>query len=207
MSYSALASASEVFDAYLYGKRHVDTVKYLEERGSGFGSRLAASAREFYDEVGESIYKRYDHSSAIRLARAAARRVATAWKPEGIYLLDTMALLQNAPSEMQRRIMASPEIRQLYHQNRVDGYSDTYTDLDPGKVGVDHYDYRRVTDGVMMEQLDGTFCAINYFEELRDKGDELDTIEQIDIMATWEQAMARINAKKEDPTSRWNSAL
>ena len=51
--------------------------------------------------------------------------------------------------------MAQPDIRSLYHKGHCDGYSDTYVDMEPGLVGEQHYDYRRVMDGVVEETETG----------------------------------------------------
>ena len=104
-------------------------------------------------------------------------------------------------------IMAEPTLRRMYHQQQVDGYSENYVDVQPGKVGEDHYDYRRVTNGVFMQDEDGEWSAKTYYEDLLEGSGEFDFLEQVDILRTWEQMRIQLAKRKDDPTSRWNSSL
>ena len=126
--------------------------------------------------------------------------------PDQIRYLRTIGEVQHAPSSMIAMLMAEPTVRRMYHQQRVDGYSESYTDNQPGKVGEDHYDYRRVVNGVFMEE-EGEWVATTYYEDLLPGTGELEFLDQVDILRTWEQMRIHLMRRKEDPTSRWNSSL
>ena len=96
-------------------------------------------------------------------------------------------------------------LRLMYHQQRCEGYTDTYVDMHPGDVGEQHYDYRRVVDGMVMEQ-DDELVSVQYFDEIKE-GDELDIDDQVAILRTWDSVKAAIEENKEDPTSPFNASL
>lgn len=203
-----MSTVADVFDSFVYGGRmNSNNIDYIERSSRKLSTRLSESARRFYDRVEEEVYKRYDHSEAVRLARAAARRVANIWQRDGIYYLEDIGAIQNAKPDMQRAIMADPVVRRRYHRQEIDGYSETYTDLEPGKVGVNHYDYRQITNGIFMDEDDGELNATTYYEDLREGDSDYDPLEQVDILRQWDRIRIILNKAKEDPTSRWNSSL
>lgn len=203
-----MSTVADVFDSFVYGGRmNSNNIDYIERSSSRLSSRLTESARRFYDRVEDAVYKRYDHSEAVRLARAAARRVANMWRPNGVYYIEDIGGIQNANADMQRAIMADPVVRRRYHRQEIDGFSETYVDLEPGKIGEDQYDYRRITNGIFLDDDNGNLDATTYYEDHREGDTEYDELEQIDIIRQWERVRALIAKGKEDPTSRWNSSL
>jgi len=107
---------------------------------------------------------------------------------------------------MQRFIMANPMVRQLYHDQRCDGYSGTYIDVQPDATKEDHYDYKRVMNGIVQQDGDGTMFYTQYMDQLHHGDKELALAEQVSILDTWEIAEMFIKAGN-DPTSVWNESL
>ena len=143
----------------------------------------------------------------MRVARNAIRHVASIFDEDTIYGFKTLEDTQTAKPVMQRFIMAMPQLREMYHEQRVDGYSSSYVDLQPGVVGEDHYDYRRVTDGVMMESEDGDDLVwTTHFEDLLENDRALDISEQADILNTWDLVSGLI-AQRHDPTDVYGGRL
>ena len=106
---------------------------------------------------------------------------------------------------MQRWIMANPYIREQYHANRLDGYSDSYVDDAPGMICDNHYEYRRVMDGVFVfnedpeDKEDWSFST--YYEDIHNSDtDELDLTEQLQILRTWEALEHFVRNTDDDPT-------
>lgn len=163
------------------------------------------AAIQFRDTVSD-IYKALDIEEASRTIRAAIRKVSSFWGDTGIHYLETMGQFQHANLDMQRYIMAETTVRELYNRQGCDGYSDTYIDKEPGKIGKDHYDYRRVTDSVHVKDEFG-MSSITYTEDLREGDRKLDILEQADICASWNRVKAMILKRGEDPTSKYNSML
>lgn len=199
-------SAADAFDAELYGRKHHRTVEYLTRDLDNITHKLRDGGQRFREIIERDVYRPFDESRAARVLRAALRYTENVFRPDQIRYLGTIGEIQHSPASMIASLMAEPTLRRMYHQQQVDGYSDSYVDTQPGKVGEDHYDYRRVVNGVFMEE-EGELVATTYYEDLIDQTGELDFLDQIDILRTWEQMRIHLSRRKEDPTSRWNSSL
>lgn len=168
-------------------------------------SNLNEMGRRFYSDV-KDVYNRISGSHAMRIARAASRKVASLWGMDEVRSLQTTGELQHAPLKMQRWIMAQPKVRGWFYQQRLEGYESSYVDVHEGDVGEEHYDYRRVMNGVVVENDDG-WSATTYYDELIEGDIELSFEEQNDILNTWEWVASYLKPGNEDPTSKWNSEL
>lgn len=199
-------TASEDFDAELYGRKHRGTVEYLTRDMGDFSAKLRDGGRRFREIIERDVYRPFDESRAARVLRAAKRYVDNVWQPDQVRYLERIGDIQHAPACMISALMAEPVTRRMYHQQQLDGFSDLYRDNQPGKVGEDHYDYRCVTNGIFMEE-NGELVATTYYEDLVDTGMEFDFLDQVDILRSWEQMRIHLARRKEDPTSRWNSSL
>ena len=167
----------------------------LSDAGRNFMSRATAA------------FEHYNGSDALRFARNAIRAVEGAFETPRIRELSTLGELTSANPLMQRWIMANPTVRGLYHSQRVDGYSDSYTDMQPGHVGEDHYDYRRVMDGFMSTDESGHAKFTQYVENLVDGDRDLIFEESLDIQHGWSALEYFIALGKEDPTSSTGGSL
>lgn len=207
-----IEGGSLMFDSLAYGRQHPGTVQFLAsqfEQATNFltnaGQQFMTGARDFYERLAGS--------NAARMLRAAGRSIRSMWQLDEIRALQTVGDFQQAPLAMQRWIMAEPTVRQYFLDQRCDGYSDTYIDIDPGKVGPDHYDYRRATDGLVFidekpdEHGEFGWHATTYMEELLPDDVELTLEEQLDIHQTWQWVKSLMKQGNEDPTSRFNADL
>lgn len=197
---------ADAFDCLIYNRAHPGTLEFLNYQGSSFQTMLAEPAAAFFGQM-ENIYQRFNNSAAVRMAQAVARRMSNLLQSDGICVLSDVGQFQYATVVMQRWVMAEPTVRQMFHAQLCDGYSDTYVDAQPGAIGKDHYDYRRVTNGVYVTQPDGTFAATTWVEDLHANDSELHMAEKSDILETWSNLRSLLGLGKDDPTSRWNSAL
>lgn len=203
-----IQGGDDAFNAMLYGEHHVGTVNYLAEQRSKVRNYLSEAGHRFRERA-ENIIQRFNYSDAMRLTRAVNRAMNNAWNLDAITRLNDIGQLQHAKPNMQRWIMAEPSLRVMYHQQKCDGYSDSYVDSQPNVVGEAHYEYRRATNGVFFGKQDSKepLCAVTYYESLRPNERELLFDEQVDILSTWELARKLILEGKEDPTSVFNSML
>lgn len=179
---------------------------YLSATAKHAMQNITSSAQEFIQSAGE-VYQAINYSDAMRKARAVVRTVTNAGTLDVVKELTDIGQLQNARPTMQRFIMADPVVRDLYHNSGCSGYDGSYKDFSPGVSGVDHYDYRRVMHGMWHEdESDGKVKSTLFYE---DKGDEedLDAIQQMDILRTWDYVRAALKRGKEDPTSQENDML
>lgn len=97
----------------------------------------------------------------------------------------TFQQLQNANLTMQRWVMAHPQVKQMYIDQNLDGYSGTYVNISGKVVGENDYNYRRVMDGAVIPTEDG-WIAKHYLEDLQIGDQELDHFKKTQIRNTWE---------------------
>lgn len=195
----------EHFDALAYGRPHPGTVNFIQSRMDQFTNVLTNVGRQFMENV-NTFVEWVDESRAARLAQAVGRKMLTIWESDEIRTLLEIYQFQHAPLKMQRYIMAEPTIRKKYHSQLVDGYSDTYVDAEPDRIGERHYDYRRVMNGIVVETQDG-WKATTYSEDLRNEDYDLTHAEQWSILKTWDNLVSHLKHGKDDPTSAYNGSL
>lgn len=196
---------SAVFDAVVFGEKHQGTINYLRNQFTGFGEHLSAAGQAFVQGA-QAIFEQFNNSEAMRAARRAVQKV------KGVFMLDEVRTLwdlveiQNAGLKMQRWIMAEPTVRELYHAQGCDGYSESYVDMNPGCIGEAHYDYRRVMNGIVQDTAE-EWQATFYMDDLHEGDRELTLDEQVDILNTWDVVRHMLKHGKEDPTSPFGGSL
>lgn len=196
----------EVFHAAVYGRSNPTVYDFIGRQAEHVSNNISQAAQQFFESA-RGIYEQMDHSKALRRAKAASRRVQNLWQRDGIQPLTTMAALQQAGVDMQRWVMAEPSLRELYNGQQCEGFHSTYIDTFPGTVGEDHYDYRRVMDGIVQENKDFSWQATTYFEDPVPDDVELTLEDQHDIMTTWRFVQAAVTRGRDDPSSPSNEPL
>ena len=171
-------------DYYLYGDNSNTVANYLQNQISNinmnglteFGNKMLTGLQSAYTYVTDSFIK----SGIYNSLRGIGLNVS------GNYVqnLQTFEQLTSANLTMQRWIMANPEVRQIYNDGNCDGYSETYVDMFPKTIGASHYDYRRVTNGVAVEEGD-KFVIKRYDEDLLEGDRELSHEDKMAILSTW----------------------
>lgn len=192
------------FAGVIYGGYHQGTVDFLRNAPKLQSDVLGAAGKKFL-ELSNQVMGHFDIDDAMRKMRAAGRQVASVFQSNVIRELSTIGELQNPPSCMRHLMMACPEVRTAYLNQTIDGYSGQYVNAHGNAVGEEHYDYRRVMDGIVTETKDG-FKASLYLEEVHE-GDELYFDQQVEVLQTWAQLRIKLQEGRDDPTSRWNAAL
>lgn len=192
---------SAMFDALVYARPHENTLQFLQHHNQQFFSNLNDAGRQFVDAA-RAFYDQMGLAYGADQLRALGRTVAGMWQTDEIRVLRTLEEFQNAPPVMRRWIMAEPTVRALYHQQRVDGYTNHYVDYFTQDVGEDHYDYRMAMNGVVVEDEEGNGWKVRtYYEDLIQGDQKLSMIERSDIQTTWEHLRDFIAMTKDDPTS------
>lgn len=200
---------NDMLDAFAYGEVHPNTARYLENMIAQPSAAVSEASRALMQQTSE-MYDRFMGSTAMRRIRAAGRQISSHWQRDTILPLTTTASLQTAPLKMHRWLMAEPNIRALFHRDQCDGYSDTYVDAEPGRIGEAHSDYRRVMDGIVQMGEDDDnheWVAIEYLDDYAEDEREFLFDEQFDILRSWHALANAVMEKKDDPTSRWNAEL
>jgi len=204
-----LTGGARTFSALTYQNQHPDNQGYFMRKVQGFAENLTDAGKAFFSDAVE-LYDRYNGEEAIRLAKAAVRKVKSIWDRDDIRELVEMGKIQHAKPIMQRWIMAAPAVRHVWQAQRCEGYSDSYVDMHPGTVGETHYDYRRVMDGTMVtlvEDDDADWMITHYIDDLVEGDRDLDLEEKVDILNTWEALRIFMDAGGEDPTSPYATKL
>lgn len=193
------------FDYLLFPEQHHNNASYVHQQFEQFSNTLTDAGRRFMENA-KSVYQQIVESDAANLARLAIRNAKALFQPNHILPLLDIDSLQTASPLMQRYVMAQPDIRQMRYENRCDGFSDSYVDLEPGKIGDQHYDYRRVVNGMIQDDDDGWFVK-TYAEDLREGDRELATDEKACILQTWDVVKLFVQAGVQDPTNAWGGKL
>lgn len=199
--------ASDAFDALVYGETHPGTIAFLANQVNNVADTLTDAGRAFMSKT-RDLFERFNGTAAMRFAREVVNSVKGAGaRPDRIMTLWELPEMQSASLTMQRWIMANPNVRRRYHVQKCDGYSDTYIDVEPGQVGEDHYDWRRVMDGHFVFDEEGHWKCVQYFEDLKEGDRHLLHEEQVDIQRSWEAMDLVLALCKDDPTSPVGGSL
>lgn len=194
--------ATDDFDALVYGEPHRGTMDYIQQKFDTLAQTGGQWAQEFLSSA-RKAFDGFMGSEAMRRARAVKNKLLDGFfVQDSIKPLFSVGAIQNAGSVMQRYIMSCPEVREMYHEQRIDGFSVTYVDPNPGLSGDDDYTYRRVMDGVVQEAEDGSMHIRFYVEEVEEGDRRLRVDEKSDVLHTWDAVKALLAAGKEDPTSQ-----
>ena len=197
-------SAALSFNTLLYQDQHPNNNNYFYSQVTNFSNTLSDLGRSFM-EGSKIIYDKINSSESDNIAKAALRAAAGMFN-RVIRPLQELSEFQSAAPLMQRYLMSSPSVLQLYRDQQCDGFSETFVDMFPNDIGETHYDYRRVMTGVVVDTEEGSF-ATHYIDELLEGDKELTHREQFDIQSTWEIMEMYLKAMKEDPTSPFGGML
>lgn len=202
-----IMAGGDALGSVLFGQPNQATVGYFD----GVRERIGQKANHYLDEFVETSKQIYDSiysARALELSRAAINKAGALFLPDVIKELKTMAEFQTAKPLMRSWIMANPVVRERFQAGRCEGYGDNYFDFEPGKIGEDHYDYRRVMTGVLhVDETNNELVTREYFEELREGDELLTTGQQLDILNSWDNVEAMMALAAKDPTSEWNCDL
>lgn len=198
-------SSYETLGSVLFGQPTQDAINYFEGVRDKVAQRTDIFAGDFIANT-KSVFENIYSSRAMELARAAINKAGALFSPDIVKELITLTDFQTAKPQMRRIMMANPVIRQRWMDNRCEGYGESYVDFEPGAIGENHYDYRRVMDGIVHE-VDGESRVKVYFEELREGDVAYSASERIDAVSSWRNCENMMLLAAKDPTSEWNSDL
>ena len=197
----------EVLNNVLFGQPSQSTTDYFAGVQDSINERTDLFASDFI-ERSKSVFKNTYSSRAVELARAAVNKAGSLFSPDIIKELVTMTDFQMAKPKMRRYLMANPFVREMWQDNKCEGYGGDYIDHEPGTLGENHYDYRRVVDGIVRtDDKSEDYFANHYFEELRADDEPLTVGEQLDIYDSWPTMNHFMRLAQKDPTSSWNCDL
>lgn len=197
-------SSPELFNAMILPEMRESTRSWLEEQSTRSFEGLSETGKKFA-EMGAAAYRRLTDVSIGRQARSVVRSLAGMLGGDRIQPIESYTGLQMARPVMQQYIMAEPSYRKLYHEQRCNGYSDSYVDLEPGRVGEAHSVYRRVMDTVLVDTPTGWEVTM-YPDELQEWEHALQPDKQKVILNAW-SLVKRAIGEGVDPGDIFNSPL
>jgi hypothetical protein len=190
-----VSSSSTGIDYALYGDKSHVVAGYVQQQLQ----QMPMYASAYQERMYQSLQNSYSYLTDSAVKHDIVRSLRTAGVDLGenfIVELRTFEELQKANLTMQRWVMADPFVRQLYLDQNVDGYSDTYLNTSDKYVGERDYHYQLAMSGVPVE-LDNGMTLTKFFhaeEDLRDGDRKLSHHEKIAVQRTW--ANARVVASE-----------
>lgn len=188
------------FNALVYPQHSSNMLSYLSSGIERLGTMVTDSSRYLLDRA-STMFNNLTGSEAARRSRAAIMSTKPSYLNDVVLPLTSIKEIQSANLYMQRWVMAEPTVRAVYHDQRCDGYYNTYMDMHPEDIGEKHYDYRRVMDGVVINDTEPNMISRHYIEDLVDGDRDLSSYEKFDILTTWDIVRNCMLAGGEDPTS------
>lgn len=192
------AHGVDLLDICAGGHLDSSTQSWLGERSDALRATISSAAHGFFNQAA-TLYTMVSTSDAVQALRNLTVKSENAWQSNVVSYLSTIEQIQCAPLVMQRYIMAQPELRQMYLNDEVTGYGEEYTNIHGTGIGAQHYDWRRVMDGIGVIDDQGVRFT-NYVEDTRDDV-ELTVFEKVDILRTWNAVSGALSAAEQDPTS------
>lgn len=195
------------FDALIYPTAHQNTLNYIQNSMAELPRKIVGGAAQQLVTMAQNAYAQLMSSETRMRVMNALSGTHNLRNENRIYSIKTIEECQQATLTMQRWIMAEPTVRQMYHDQLCDGYSDTYVDTEPNKIGEDHYDYRRVMTGVVDYDEKTDYMTSFYMDHLKDGDRDLEPHEQLLILENWRVVQIAMSQMNDDPTSPFKGKL
>jgi hypothetical protein len=171
MNSDTMAYVKQSYNAYM------QAIEPLKQRGNLVHS---------FDKL-TNIHNEVTSVDFLRKVHHLSNIVSNSLQVNNIHNLDTLSDFRNANPTMQRWIMAEPIVREMWNDGLLNGYGDSYVDTHPNVTGKDHYDYRRVMDGMSyIDETDGRLTNTSYLEVV-DANDILNINEKLIVLSNWKR--------------------
>lgn len=191
--------------AALFGRPLQATQEYITTRFNDYASRIVDTANNMQTNLVDR-FNQLRSASYIQRVDSLRHQFNANWQTDTIRYLSSVEQMQEATQVMQRWVMAQPQLRQIYNRGGLSAYDGTYVDKYPGTVGADHYDYRRVMNGVVYQTEEGTSYT-QYYEAGVEEVDILSLLDTTAIIRTWKVIDQHIDCSDTDPTSTMNETM
>lgn len=188
----------DAFRALVYSPPTPDMINYMQSTMQRAGQTLGELGTGFIQRAGE-VFSALNSYEAIERGKRLLSMVGTHVDENVIYTVPFERLHQ-ANLEMQRYIMSEPSIRNMYNQQSISGYEDTYYNNDV-----------EIVDGLTTRYMD-VMTGVGYYDPYKpvdpvfythshDVYFDLDRLDRMSVLDTWRNVRNAI-AKGIDPTSK-----
>jgi virulence-associated protein VapD len=202
----AAPNGASVFGKGLFGTLSQNTVNYLQ----GQIASLANAGSEYGKKVYErsiALFNEINSDAAVMAAEAVLSQIESMKGQDIIERLMTVQQLQAAQPIMQGYIMTDPFIRQAWYDGKIEGYSDTYIDPEPGLIGHEQKAYRDLNNGVFQPHEEASYQYSLYYDRTSESDKVLSIRKLAAIVDSQESAVNAIHAGGQDPTSQYGASL
>lgn len=189
----------DLMDIAAGGFLDAGTTNWIQDRTQALMSTVSATTSNWLNKA-RSFYQTITESDAVQALRNLTAKADVSWKGNNIHFCNNLDLIQTANPVMQRYIMAEPRLRDMYLNQTVEGYAGSYENYHGDAIGINHYDYRRVTDGMLLVK-DDHFEWNDFYENVPDNDKELTMFEKVDVIRTWNLVNIALDENEMDPTS------
>ena len=190
LDYVIYGDKSNVLTNYLYNQ-----IQQLPKQFNEFSARIYDGLNQAYSYVTDKLTQ-YNIMNEI---------TKTGLYVDDNYVRELLEFnqLQEANLTMQRWIMAHSRVRELYLNNNIDGYSGSYVNIHGNTIGSKNYDYRRVMDGILVDNDPEYSWKVSFYDDELEIGDrELERFEKMQIINTWNAVDWMLDNCKFDFTHR-----
>lgn len=197
----------DTFRSMAYKTPNRDSMEYLERYAGNFSNRISSRVSDYFEQQRE-IIKPMNFRELRSNTLAALRSLDNLFTIDAIQYLNEIGTIQHAPEVMRKYIMANPRVRRRYHEQRIDGYGENYTDRYPGQVEHEDPVYRSVMDGIVQQNEEGDCWYWDYDVAGDDYNEQDLTLEEkYEILDTWVAVDHLLDENQSDPTSQFNNNL
>lgn len=175
------------------------TMGWMHERTQNLMSTVSATTASWFNKA-KSFYQTITEVDANQALRNLTAKVDQSWKGNNVHLCHNLQQVQSANPVLQRYLMAEPQLRQLYLDQSCEGFAGSYINFQGDAIGVNQYDYRRVTDGMLMVKEDHVQWN-DFYEQIPDNDKELELYEKADMIRNWNLVNIALDAGEMDPSS------
>lgn len=197
------ANPEEAASAF-FGAANNDALNYIQGSVNNFAQTVGSGARHLADNVIRQ-YNELTRGATANRINALRMRLNSHWQTNSVRPIVNIADLQQAPDAMVRWIMCEPSTRRKFNNGRCEGYGKRYVDNNPGTVGVDQYDYRVATNGVVVSEGSGEDIEYNlrlYNDTLYNEENDLTAQERCAIAHTHAVIQRALETSAADYTSK-----
>lgn len=202
----AAPTMGSLFGKGLFGTLSHNTVNYLQNQIQSLAATGTEYAQKIYNRSME-IFNEINSDAAVMAAEAVLTQVESLMGQDMIEPLLTLEHLQAARPIMQGHIMTHPRLRQMWYDGKIEGYSDTYVDPEPGKIGHEMQAFRDLMNGVLQPHETQSYQYNLYFDRSDNPDDFLSIRKLAAIVDSQDAALDEIEKGEQDPTSQYGASL
>lgn len=198
----------QTINEVMYGPRSDALLNDLRSGLSNYDQSILSPLGRAYEAKVQENFEAVSGWKVVTATRKAVASLQGFDAPDVIVPLFTDDSFRAAPLIMQRLLMADTEIRQLHIKHRIDGWSDTYIDSQPGIIGHDHYDHRIAMNGIVevKEREEGgqQYSVTEFFQAQRPHEEKLSPSNLLDVRRSAMYARSKMKKGLADLTSLYD---